>query len=299
MSLNKFQKNLKYLRKKYRPKLNQEVFANKINKITQKREGYLSIDLMPKRYVMNGKNIGSYEQGKSMPDASVVIPAIAEFFELSLEDLLVADLERLQSSTKTINSSAVDRVKLSSRKHNSSAIIREIIATTNKEDRLNIELVDMKAAAGYLDAYDDENYIKDLARFQLPFLPKDVHYRAFEIEGDSMLPLPSGSIVICELQEKQYVKSGETYVIVSQNEGLVYKRVINEVATKGQLLLLSDNPDQRTYMPFSIPIDEVTQTWKTKAFIVNDTSVYSGDSLYGNVYEELKSLKSVLHHQMA
>ncbi len=39
---------------------------------------------------------------------------------------------------------------------------------------------------------------------------------------------------------------------------VVYKRVINKVKSKGQLVLLSDNP---VYEPYSISIEEVSEAW--------------------------------------
>ena len=104
----------------------------------------------------------------------------------------------------------------------------------------NIELVDTKAEAGYLDSMSDPGYIKDLPKIYFPKLPQGT-YRGFEIQGDSMLPVEPGSIIISSYVEKLAdIRDGRTYVVVSKSEGVVYKRVKNQPKEK-TLLLISDN----------------------------------------------------------
>ncbi len=48
----------------------------------------------------------------------------------------------------------------------------------------------------------------------------------FEIIGDSMLPTPSGSVIVGEkVDNLEDVKNNAACVVVSRNEGIVYKRV--------------------------------------------------------------------------
>jgi SOS-response transcriptional repressor LexA len=90
-------------------------------------------------------------------------------------------------------------------------------------------------------------------------------YRAFEIKGDSMLPLQSGTIVVGEyLSNWNDVKPGDTYVVISKNDGIVYKRIGNRVKENKTIKLISDNP---VYEPYSIDSDELLEIWKAKAFI--------------------------------
>jgi hypothetical protein len=82
----------------------------------------------------------------------------------------------------------------------------------------------------------------------------------FEIKGDSMPPLQSGSIVIGEYVERiADLKDGQTYVVISKNDGIVYKRIFNQVEEEGTLILRSDNP---TYTPYPIPVQDVLEIWK-------------------------------------
>src|SRR5690606_11354077 len=134
------------------------------------------------------------------------------------------------------------------------------------------------ASAGYLNGYADPEFIKELNRFRLPFLPVGT-YRAFEIKGDSMLPLPSGSIVIGEYVDKLAdLKDGLTYVVVSKNDGIVYKRVFNEIEENGVLTCRSDNP---TYPAFEVPAQDILEIWKGVAHI---SHVNKGtDTSYQNI----------------
>jgi SOS-response transcriptional repressor LexA len=90
-------------------------------------------------------------------------------------------------------------------------------------------------------------------------------YRAFEITGDSMLPLQSGTIVVGEyLSNWNDVKPGDTYVVISKNDGIVYKRIGNRIKENKTIKLISDNP---VYEPYSIESDELLEIWKAKAYI--------------------------------
>ena len=136
--------------------------------------------------------------------------------------------------------------------------------TVDKDDNENIELVSQKASAGYLNGYQDVEYIIDLPKIGLPVLPRNATYRAFEIKGDSMLPIPSGAIVFGEYVDNlSDIKNGKLYIVVSQQEGIVFKRVFNFSDKKSSLLLVSDN---RLYEPYTIQAEDVLEIWAVKAY---------------------------------
>lgn len=151
------------------------------------------------------------------------------------------------------------------------------------ERKNNIELVPVKAAAGYLNGYADPDFVNDLPRFSLPILNQG-NYRAFEISGDSMLPLLSGTIVVGEyIHNITEIRNGKTYILVTKSEGVVYKRVFNYVNENGKLFLVSDN---RQYAPYQIDAEEVVEIWSAKAYIslnfpdeINQPSENSVESL--------------------
>jgi phage repressor protein C with HTH and peptisase S24 domain len=119
-----------------------------------------------------------------------------------------------------------------------------------------IEVVTEKAFAGYLNGYSDPEYIGDLERMKLPFRVVGKH-RAFPVRGDSMPPLKEGSFVIGKfLESPAEIKDGLTYVLVTREDGIVYKRV----RKKGRLLELSS--DNSGYSPYEVRPDDVLEAWK-------------------------------------
>jgi phage repressor protein C with HTH and peptisase S24 domain len=136
--------------------------------------------------------------------------------------------------------------------------------SVDSDDNENIELVPVKASAGYLNGFSDPQFISALPKFHLPMF-KQGTYRAFEINGDSMLPLQSGTIVVGEyLENWNELKPNDTYVIISKGDGLVYKRVGNKYKENKSLKLISDNP---VYEPYNIAGEDVLEIWKAKAYI--------------------------------
>jgi hypothetical protein len=55
----------------------------------------------------------------------------------------------------------------------------------------------VKASAGYINGYSDPEFVRELPKFHLPMLQGGT-FRAFEIKGDSMLPIHPGSIIVGE-----------------------------------------------------------------------------------------------------
>jgi phage repressor protein C with HTH and peptisase S24 domain len=134
----------------------------------------------------------------------------------------------------------------------------------DKDENENIQLVPQKAAAGYLNGYADPEYVSELPTFYLPIFSNGT-YRAFEISGDSMLPIAPGSIIIGQFVENwKNIKDDKTYILVTQQEGIVYKRVFNHIKSKGVLTLVSDNP---VYSSYEVPVEDVMEIWEAKAYI--------------------------------
>ncbi len=190
--------------------------------------------------------VGAYEEDRADPKYDL-LKKLALYFDVSLDALI----------NETIDASWSPKTK------SEPAGLRVLSITVDKEDNENIEMVPLKASAGYLNGYADPEYVAKLPKFYLPMF-KQGTYRAFEISGDSMLPLQSGSIIIGEYLEKwNDIKPGDTYVIVSKNEGVVYKRIASKYKDNKKLKLVSDNP---VYDPYDIPGEDILEVWKAKAY---------------------------------
>ena len=218
-------KNLKYIRKQR--EWTQEEMANQ---------------LQIKRSL-----VGAYEEERAEPRLEVQ-EAICALFNISLEEFLFQDLSQKGASgdESGAGSSYLDRRR--SMKMDKSSSAAPIVP-----------FVPVKAAAGYLAGYADPEFLDELNTFTLPMLaPGD--YRAFEIIGDSMLPTPSGSVIVGEkVNSIRDVKNSNTYIVVSNADGVVYKRIITNDDNKEKLTLLSDNP---LYEPYQVNSQDIVEVWK-------------------------------------
>jgi phage repressor protein C with HTH and peptisase S24 domain len=218
--MNYLPNNLKYLRQE--------------NKLTQQD---LAAKLGLKR-----SHIGAYEEGRATPKIPM-LQQIASTFELSLDQLVSTDLS-LDNLANTPSSGALK-------------VLSVVIDAGNEE---LISIVPVRASAGYLNGYADPEYMGQLPAFNMPVpeLSRGKTYRVFQLKGDSMLPVQAGSYVFCEFVESVAdIREGQTYVLITRDEGLVYKRVY--LQSNSQLLLKSDNP---VYEPYEVAVSDVLEIWK-------------------------------------
>ncbi len=247
-------------------------FLRKIKGLTQ---GELADHIGVKRSL-----IGSYEESRAEPKLKTLL-AMSNFFEVSLESFVTEDMSKMWGK------------EISPSKDQVSRSFKVLAVTVDNNNEENIELVPVKAAAGYLNGYADPEFVRDLPKFAIPTL-RGGTFRAFEIQGDSMHPMESGSIIIGKyIDDWANIKDGKTYVLVSQSEGLVYKRVYRKL-DKGILVLKSDNP---SYDPYEIVFEDVMEIWEAKMYISNkfpEETTYSLDqltTLVSGLKNEIASLK--------
>lgn len=214
--------------------------------------------------------LGAYEEERAEPRLEV-LETISEIFKLSLDELLLKELGDTKGSY------------LAKRR------AQKLAAGSNE-----IQFVPVKAAAGYLAGYADPEFLDELNTFTLPMLAPG-SYRAFEIVGDSMLPTPSGSIIIGEMTGSlEDVKSNQTYIIVSRNEGIVYKRVLKNPKVKTKVTLVSDNSE---YQPYSVNATDILEIWKANMVISRANVQPRWDvnhlaSVVSNLQDQVTTLKN-------
>jgi transcriptional regulator with XRE-family HTH domain len=224
-------------------------FINENIKFLRKKQG-LTQEQFSQKIGIKRSLLGAYEEGRAEPGYENLVK-MAATFQVSIDHLITNDFR---------NNSNPIQEKFSSDKGG----FKVLAITVDKNENENIELVPQKAAAGYLNGFSDPQYIETLPKFQLPIL-KSGTFRAFEIVGDSMLPLPSGSIVIGKYTEYlSDIKNGKTYVLVTKQEGVVYKRVFNYLSDHGKLHLVSDN---KIYSSYNVSPEDVLEIWEAKAYI--------------------------------
>ena len=212
--------------------------------------------------------IGGYEEARNEPPIDLLI-RLSEYFHIAVDALIRGDL------TKT-NLDGLMKV-------GKNRILFPILLDQDGNDM--VELIPLKAHAGYLRGYSDPEYIERLPKMKLPFLPSGKH-RAFPIKGDSMPPIKEGSFIIGKYLERlEDMKVGKTYVVVTKEDGLSYKRIMN--ATKRELELHSDN---KLYTPYKVKTEDVLELWEYTCCI--NMNQYNDEELnLGSIMNMLRSLK--------
>src|SRR5688500_1646448 len=213
--------------------------ANKNLKYLRKLRGWTQEEFAQKLRIKRSL-LGAYEEERAEPRIDI-LEVVADMFKLTLDDLLRKDV----SDTKTSYISRRRAQKLSA-------------------GRTDIPFVPVKAAAGYLAGFADPEFIDELNTFTLPMLAGG-DYRAFEIVGDSMMPTPSGSVVVGErVSSIDELKSNQTYIVVSKTDGIVYKRVLKNNRVRNKLTMVSDNP---AYQPYQLSAEDVLEVWQAQMII--------------------------------
>lgn len=212
---------------------------------------------------INRARLAAYEEGRNEPPISLLIH-LADHFHISLDALIRADLSK--TDPEALLKIGKNRLLLP--------------VMIDKENNDTIEVVTQKASAGYLNGFADPEYIEKLPLMSLPFRVTGKH-RTFPIKGDSMPPLRDGSYVVGKYVESlEEVKNGNTYILITKDEGVVYKRVYR----KNNVNIIELHSDNKNYDPYTVKASDVLEIWEfVCALNVSDKK------------EEEISLDSVMH----
>ncbi|MEE9363619.1 MAG: LexA family transcriptional regulator [Cellulophaga sp.] len=220
--------------------------------------------------------VGSYEEGRSEPSIDKLID-LSNYFKIPIDILVRNDLRKAETTSF---------IEIGSKR-----VLFPITVTEDNEEL--IEIIPTKASAGYLSGYDDPEYIEQLQKIKLPFLPTGTH-RAFPIKGDSMLPVKDGAFIVAKfIDDIRDVKDGRTYIVLTKDDGLVYKRVYNKIELNNSLLLSSDN---KTYKPFEVKTEDILELWEftccinTQEYDVEELKLSSIITMFQELKVELKSI---------
>lgn len=223
-------------------------FVNKNLRYLRQQRGWTQKELAEKLEVKQPV-IGAYEEERAVPPL-FTLTRIADVFSVSLDVLVQEDLSKPSPGKKPVPK-------------------KEVLAiTVDRDERENIELVQQKAAAGYLTGYQDPEFVGELPKISMPILPRNRTHRAFEIQGDSMLPVQPGTVVFGEYVERLGdLKNGKLYVLVTKNDGIVFKRLFQFDQHVDKVLCVSDNA---RYNPYILEAVDVLEVWKATAFFSKD-----------------------------
>ncbi|MBZ4043843.1 XRE family transcriptional regulator [Flavobacterium hibisci] len=186
-----------------------------------------------------------YEDGTSEAPYEI-LKKIARYYHMSIDLLLSVDIRKIDIQ---------HLLKLENNR-----LVLPIMVDHQGENY--IEVVTQKVKAGYLNGYADPEYIESLQQISLPFLGPGKH-RGFPVEGDSMPPHEDGSIIVGRYVERLGdVQDGKTYILITKNEGMVYKRLNKN--KKNALVLESDN---NFYPNYEVRLSDIIEIWEYRCNI--------------------------------
>lgn len=230
--------NLKFLRN--RKKISQEILSEKLDIARSK------LAMMETGAVKN-------------PPLEDLIK-FSEYFKISIDTLLKVDLVKL-GELKLRELEAGNDVYISGGR------IRVLSISVDSRNKENIEFVPLKAKAGYLNGYNDPEYIAQLPKFSMPQLPNNKTFRVFPTEGDSMLPIPENCLVITEyVADWNGLKDTPCIVIMRNEQSFLFKIVSSRIEINRTLLLHSLNP---AYEDKEVFAGDVAEVWKYHSYITD------------------------------
>lgn len=167
------------------------------------------------------------------------------------------------------------------------------VVTIGTDNNENIAMVNVKASAGYAHNLQDTEWYDSLPAFHLP-LPeyRNASFRAFQVHGDSMLPvLRQGEWVIAKAEESLAGLSESNVYVVVLADTVVVKNV---QASASGLRLVSLNT---LYPPIEVTPSEIREIWRVTAKITShlEQPAASLDDLTREMREGFVSLKSMLN----
>ena len=216
-----------------------------------------------------------YEDGSSEPPLDLLLK-IAKYFNVSIDILLSVDIRKYPLE---------QMVKISENK-----ILVPVAVDSKGENK--IEIIPAKASMGYLNGYQDPDYIEGLQTLSLPFL-RNGKFRAFPAGGDSMPPYKDGTYIVGKYVENiADLKTDRTYIFVTANDGIVYKRF--QFHEGNGVCVKSDN---NFYEPFKIPLPEIFEIWEfacsisTQEYEPENVEVRDVKEMFLSLKEEISLLR--------
>ena len=247
-------------------------------KLLRKRRGRTQDDVAH-ALDMKRSTLSGYENQVAQPGIDSLM-AFSKYFNIAIDTLIRIELSELSESQLSQVERGFDIYLKGSK-------LRVLATTVDNDNNENIELVNEKASAGYTHGFADPDFIRVLPTFQLPFLSRSKKYRTFQISGDSMIPIPDKSWVTGEYVENwSMIRTNYPYIVLTLDDGIVFKVVENRIKKDGQLRLISLNPLYETY---EIEASQVKEVWKFVHYISSEMP--EPNMPKEKLMEEVQSLK--------
>jgi len=248
-------------------------------KLLRKRKGQTQEEVA-ESLKMKRSTLSGYENKIAQPNNETLLE-FSKYFNISIDTLIKTDLSKLSDYY-------LSELEKSSNSYETSSNIRVLATAVNEKNEYTIELVSEKDMEKYKTRYNDTEFIKTLITFHLPFLSKEKKYRAFQINDETILPIPKGSWVVCEyVQNWKQLGDNQACIILTMNEGIRFKMVKNKIEENGTLQLYSLNP---TNEPFDVPAKEIKEIWLFVKYISSELPEPATD--HNNFIRKIDTIRS-------
>ncbi len=211
-------------------------------------------NLQPSHYSPDSRPFTNSSEPK--PVAKIV----EEFFQEKEEVVIIPQRQVLQRSFLTENETSFQQF-VDNHLHTVSNLPKNEPENLAKSVAKLTPYIKNSAVKEYLANCQKVDYLRSLPTISLPFITSDKS-RAFDMGND--FPMQNSIVVGSGISDWTDVQDGKFYILVTPQQGVIYRRVYNQVKIKGALLLSSDNP---TISSFEISIKDVVEIWEVNSFI--------------------------------
>ena len=165
----------------------------------------------------------------------------------------------------------------------------KIIALDHEEEE-NILMVPVKASAGYAANVMDVDWYEELPAFNIP-LPqyREGSYRAFQVRGDSMLPVlnPGEWVMGKAVESVARANDGRLHVVVTADTVVVKK--LKKADRPDKVFLVSLN---REYPTIEQAVTEISELWEVNSKLSFNISADEADNSIVSIQQGLKHLQA-------
>lgn len=241
----------------------------------------LSISAFEKTIEVSNGYVNSISKNIGIDKLNVIVE---KYPQLSLEWLITGKGEMLKPTLPTTKTNKL--------------LMPKVVVVDDKDNE-RIPLVPIRAQAGYLTGYDDITFIESLPTYSLPNMTNGT-YRMFQVKGLSMYPtLQDSSYVVGRFVDDWLaLSSNRVCVVVTQNDGIIVKRVTNTLEKYRTLYCRSDNRD---FPHLSVAAEDIKEIWECKMHlsfefldpVTNYQKIASLEADVAHLKEEVQQLRII------
>lgn len=244
----------------------------------RKKKGLTQMEFAD-RLAIKRSLVGAYEEGRAVPPPEN-LNKVAKLFGYSMDELMNVNFKLMEVNIVMNNENPEtfkSREDLNPNLFNQFESIpfekkNEDTATLKSEDfsqssslfnsqQTSFKIVCRKDYLAYLNNYKNPDFLVKLSEMSLPNLNKG-NYRAFESAEDFLI---DDSILISRLvSDLREIKNGQTYVLLVKSQGLIYRRLYNQISIKGTILLSSDFQEIPS---LEISSSDVLECWELVSYL--------------------------------